>query len=118
MNESISKKLVWTEKLLTLSNLGDWRNLSNSVIQALNLGRVSANICSIYLENIQQTLLNSKKEANSLHKENTARDTAQNFLDKSHNYKIKIVHKSGMEEVILIIIKSVTSIELEKEPYS
>lgn len=79
---------------------------------------MSANICSIHLENIQQTLLNSKKEANSLHKENTARDTAQNFLDKSHNYKIKIVHKSGTEEVILSTIKWVTSIALEKEPYS
>ena len=37
-------------------------------MQALNLGRMLANMSSIYLENVQQILLNSKKEAESLYR--------------------------------------------------
>ena len=37
-------------------------------MQALNLGRMLANMSSIYLENVQQILLNSKREAESLYR--------------------------------------------------
>ena len=37
-------------------------------MQALNLGRMLANMSSIYLENVQQILLNSKREAQSLYR--------------------------------------------------
>lgn len=48
--------------------MGDQRNLPNNVMQALNLGRMLANMSSLYLENVQQILLNSKREAESLYR--------------------------------------------------
>ena len=42
-------------------------------MQALNLGRMLANMSSIYLENVQQILLNSKREAESLYSEKNQR---------------------------------------------
>ena len=42
-------------------------------MQALNLGRMLANMSRIYLENVQQILLNSKREAESLYSEKNQR---------------------------------------------
>ena len=42
-------------------------------MQALNLGRMLANMSRIYLENVQQILLNSKREAESLYTEKNQR---------------------------------------------
>ena len=39
----------------------------------MNLGRMLANMSSIYLENVQQILLNSKREAESLYTETNQR---------------------------------------------